>query len=338
MKRHLTFAALFLAFSVSASAQQPPRRQPPPFNPAEPTVHDPVVVRQGDTYYMFCTGMGVAVLSSVDEMKTWKMEKPVFASPPQWAMEAVKGFRGHIWAPDVIYYNGCYHLFYSCSAFAKNTSAIGHASTPTLDATAAGYGWTDYGMVVQSVPNRDMWNAIDANIIVDGEGTPWMSFGSFWDGIKMVRLTKDMMEIAQPEEWRSLCRRRRSFELDDTNPGDGAVEAPFIMKHGGYYYLFVSFDYCCRGVDSDYKIAVGRSAKVDGPYLDKDGIPLSKGGGSIILEGNDDYAGAGHCAAYSFDGSDYLIAHAYKLSENGASKLLIRPIRWDSEEWPVVEW
>ena len=97
-----------------------------------------------------------------------------------------------------------------------------------------------------------MWNAIDPNIIVDENGTPWMSFGSFWDGIKMVKLTDDMMQVAQPEEWHSLCRRERSFELDDKDPGDGAVEAPFIMKHGDYYYLFVSFDYCCRGKDSTW--------------------------------------------------------------------------------------
>ena len=335
--KQLLFITLLLTISMGAIAQQPRNRQAPPFNPAEPVVHDPVVVKQGDTYYLFCTGLGIATFSSTDGMKTWKPGEPLFADPPQWAVKAVDGFRGHIWAPDVIHYNGRYHVFYSCSAFARNTSVIGHASASTLNPADPDYGWTDHGQVVQSVPNRDMWNAIDANIIVDQEGTPWMNFGSFWDGIKMVRLTRNNMEIAQPEEWYSLCRRRRSFGLDDTNPGDGAVEAPFIMKHGNYYYLFVSFDYCCRGANSDYKIAVGRSTSVTGPYLDKAGVSLAKGGGSILLEGNEAYAGAGHCAAYSFDGQDYLIAHAYKISEGGASKLIVRTIRWDENDWPAVD-
>jgi arabinan endo-1,5-alpha-L-arabinosidase len=341
-----SLSALFLVIGSLAMAQQPQsqatqqqpfRFQPPPFNPTEPMVHDPVVAKQGNTYYLFCTGMGISVMSSADGMKTWKPEKPVFSEPPQWAVDSVEGFRGHIWAPDVIFYNGRYHVFYSCSAFAKNTSVIGHASTPTLDPSAPDYYWTDHGKVVQSVPNRDLWNAIDANIIIDEQGTPWMNFGSFWDGIKMVRLSKDSMKIAQPEEWRSLSRRKRTFELDNTNPGDGAVEAPFITKHGEYYYLFVSFDYCCRGANSDYKIVVGRSATVTGPYTDKTGISMAQGGGSFVLQGNEVYAGIGHCAVYNFDGRDYLFAHGYKLSENGASKLVVREVHWDEDGWPVVE-
>lgn len=107
-----------------------------------------------------------------------------------------------------------------------------------------------------------------------------------------------MNAVAQPEEWYSLSRRKRTFELDDKNPGDGAVEAPFIMKHGDYYYLFVSFDYCCRGEKSDYKVVVGRSKTVTGPYLDKEGMPMDKGGGSLVIEGNKDFAGIGHNSAY----------------------------------------
>ena len=183
-----------------------------------------------------------------------------------------------------------------------------------------------------------MWNAIDPNIIVDEDGTPWMNFGSFWDGIKMVKLTKDMMQVAQPEEWYSLCRRERSFELDDKDPGDGAVEAPFIMKHGDYYYLFVSFDYCCRGLKSNYKVVVGRSKSVTGPYVDKEGKSMAKGGGSLVIQGNKDYAGVGHNAAYHLDGKDYFLCHAYSVAEDGASKLIIREMTWTSDGWPVVNW
>lgn len=329
----LTLSACLLAIASMASASSPVKPTEVPISKV--MSHDPVLAKQGDTYYLFATGQGISVMSSKD-LKTWKFEKPVFAEAPGWAVETIKGYQGHTWAPDIIFHNGLYHLFYSCSAFAKNTSAIGHATNPTLDPTDPKFKWTDHGKVIQSVPNRDMWNAIDPNIIIDEKGAPWMSFGSFWDGIKMVKLTPDMNAVTQPEEWYSLSRRKRTFELDDKNPGDGAVEAPFIMKHGDYYYLFVSFDYCCRGEKSDYKVVVGRSKTVTGPYLDKEGMPMDKGGGSLVIEGNKDFAGIGHNSAYHLDGKDYFICHAYALAENGAPKLFIREMNWSPDGWPIV--
>lgn len=334
---HLSVIAALLV-ATTAMAQSRHRRQLPPELPLKDVfVHDPVMAKEGDTYYLYSTGMGISVMSSKD-MKVWKFEKSIFAEPPTWTQEALPGFRGHMWAPDVIYHNGLWHMFYSCSAFEKNTSVIGHATSPTLNPASPEYKWTDQGKIIQSVPNRDMWNAIDSNIIIDEEGTPWMNFGSFWGGIKMVKLTKDMMKIEQPEEWYSLSRRKRTFSIDDTKPGDGAVEAPFIMKHGDYYYLFVSFDYCCRGLKSNYKVAVGRSKNVVGPYLDKEGKRMDKGGGSILISGNKDWAGIGHNSAYNFDNDDYFISHAYDVYNNGISKLIIRKMKWSDDGWPMVEW
>ena len=315
------------------SKDRPPRRQMQ--NIQNPMAHDPVLIKEGKRYYLFTTGMGISVLSSED-LISWRREPSVFKKAPQWAVEKIPGFRGHIWAPDILFHNGRYHVFYSCSAFAKNTSAIGHASTKSLDPSNTDYGWTDHGMIIESHPNRDNWNAIDANVIIDEAGTPWMNFGSFWDGIKMVRLTPELT-IAEPQEWYSLSRRPRTFNLSNTNPGDGAVEAPFIYKKGKYYYLFVSFDYCCRGNESNYKVAVGRSEKVSGPYLDKDGKRMDQGGGSIVLQGNDEWAGVGHCGVHEIDGKDYLVAHAYIKAENGASRLIVRTLSWDENGWPLIE-
>jgi len=303
----------------------------------DPMVHDPVMIKEGNRYYLLSTGNGISILSSSD-LETWRLEPSIFEQGPQWAINLIPGFQGHIWAPDIIFYQGQYHVFYSCSSFAKNTSAIGHASTPTLDSKASNYKWTDHGMILQSVPFRDMWNAIDPNIIVDEEGTPWMDFGSFWDGIKMVRLKKDLTALAQPEEWISLCRRERQFNLDDSNPGNAAVEAPFIYKKGEYYYLFVSFDYCCRGKNSDYKIAIGRSKEIKGPYIDRQGKRMDKGGGTILLKGNNQYAGIGHNAVVNIDRKETLVAHAYPMKDNAPSKLILRPIEWDAEGWPNVFW
>ncbi|MEK6478621.1 arabinan endo-1,5-alpha-L-arabinosidase [Catalinimonas sp. 4WD22] len=298
-------------------------------------VHDPVMIKEGDTYYLFCTGRGISVFSSTD-MQSWKEEERVFDEAPEWTQEAVSGFRGHFWAPDISYYDGKYYLYYSVSAFGKNTSAIGLVTNTTLDADDPDYQWEDQGMVIQSVPNRDMWNAIDPNLITDEEGYPWLSFGSFWGGLKLVRLIPNRDALAEPEEWFTIASRERSPGLADAHPGDAAIEAPFIFKKDSMYYLFASWDYCCRGENSTYKVVVGRSEHVTGPYLDKEGKSMAKGGGSLVIEGNQDWAGVGHNSAYTFEDKDYLVFHAYDINDNGHAKLKIAEINWDSEGWPVV--
>ena len=118
--------------------------------------------------------------------------------------------------------------------------------------------------------------------------------------------------------------------------GTAAIEAPFIFKKNGYYYLFTSWDLCCKGLDSTYKIAIGRSEKVTGPYKDKEGNLLSQGGGTILLKGDENYFGVGHNSAYTFDGVDYLVFHGYNAMENGKSTLVIKEIKWDSDFWPYL--
>ena len=299
------------------------------------SVHDPVMTKQKDTYYLFCTGMGISVFSSKD-MINWKKEKAVFDTPPAWAVEAIQGFKGHIWAPDISFHDGEYYLYYSVSAFGKNTSCIGVATNRTLDSTDPNFKWVDHGKVIQSIPGRDLWNAIDPNLAVDENNQPWFVFGSFWAGMKLVKMSTDLKSIAEPQEWYTVSKRPRDFKDDDRDPAEGAVEAPFIFKKGNYYYLFVSFDFCCRGAQSTYKIMVGRSEKIQGPYLGKDGLRMDQGGGSLVLQGNKDWPGVGHNSAYTFGGVDYIIFHAYDMSDGGKSKLKIRKMRWDNNLWPTV--
>lgn len=299
-------------------------------------VHDPVMAKYDNTYYLFCTGMGIAVYSSPD-METWKREAPIFEMAPDWTEEVVPGFRGHMWAPDIYSYNGQYYLYYSVSAFAKNTSAIGVATNKTLDPQSSDFKWTDHGIVVQSVPNRDLWNAIDPNIIEDSVGTAWMSFGSFWEGLKMVKLAEDRLSVAQPEVWHTVAKRERSPYLADAEPGDAALEAPFVFQKDDTYYLFVSWDYCCRGENSTYKVVVGKSENATGPFFDKEGQSLAQGGGSLVVEGNKDWAGAGHNSAYTFNGKDYFVFHAYDANDKGHSKLKIAEINWTADGWPAID-
>jgi arabinan endo-1,5-alpha-L-arabinosidase len=307
-------------------------------------VHDPVMIRQNNTYYIFCTGNGISVFSSAD-MKNWKSEKPVFASAPQWAVEAIPTFKGHIWAPDISFYNGQYYLYYSVSAFGKNTSCIGLATNVTLDPGDPQFKWIDHGKVIQSIPGKTNWNAIDPNLITDGKGTPYLVFGSFWDGIKMVKMSPDAKSVAEDiTKIPTIASRKTnpnapnppSVENNPIDAGGNAIEAPFIFKNGKYYYLFASIDYCCKGVNSTYKMIVGRSKKITGPYLDQEGKPLAAGGGTVLLKGDANWYGVGHNAVVSFDGTDYLIFHGYDAHDGGKPKLNIRKLEWNSAYWPVV--
>lgn len=325
MKLHLKTPLLLLLLLLKSSTWA-----------QEITVHDPVMIKQKDTYYLYCTGQGISVFSSKD-LKNWKSEPAIFKEKPTWVDAVVPNFKNHIWAPDISLHNNTYYLYYSVSAFAKNTSAIAVATNTTLDPTDANYKWVDHGIVIQSVPNRDMWNAIDPNLTFDENNTPWLAFGSFWNGLKMVKLNPSLKSVAQPEEWFTIAKRKRTFELDDTDPGDGALEAPFIFKKNNYYYQFLSWDLCCRGEKSTYKVVVGRSKNLKGPYLDKEDKPLNEGGGTVLIQGNKNWYGAGHNSAYTFDGKDYIVFHAYEIKNNGRPKLEIQELKWDADLWPVLE-
>ncbi|KJD34417.1 ABC transporter substrate-binding protein [Tamlana nanhaiensis] len=301
----------------------------------KPITHDPVVAKQGDTYYLFCTGPGITQFTSKD-LKTWTKAKRVFAESPKWAKQVAPGFNGHIWAPDITLHNGKYYLYYSISAFGKNTSGIGLVTNKTLNPDDENYKWEDQGCVIQSVPNRDMWNAIDPNLIFDEEGTPWLAFGSFWSGLKMVQLNDDLKTLAEPQKWVPIASRTRSENIPDADAGDAALEGPFIFKKGDYYYQFLSWDYCCRGENSTYKLVVGRSKSVTGPYVDKTGKKLTEGGGSMVIEGNKNWYGVGHNSVFTFNGKDYTFMHGYDASDKGLPKLIVKELTW-IDGWPSVK-
>jgi arabinan endo-1,5-alpha-L-arabinosidase len=327
-----SFALLSLIFSAQLSAQ------------TDIIVHDPVMIRQNNTYYVFCTGWGISVFSSTDR-KNWKKEAPVFAKAPQWAVDSIPSFAGHIWAPDISFYNGAYYLYYSVSAFGKNTSCIGLATNKTLNPHDPNFKWVDHGKVIQSIPGITNWNAIDPNLIVDETGAPYLCFGSFWDGIKLVKLSLDAKSVDEDLRLIPTIASRKSnpdlnnppaIEGNPVDAGGNAIEAPFIFHKGKYYYLFASIDYCCKGEKSTYKMIVGRSKKVTGPYVDQAGIPMAKGGGTLVQQGDENWYGVGHNAVVSFDGTDYILFHGYDAHDGGKSKLIIEKLKWDNNGWPLA--
>jgi arabinan endo-1,5-alpha-L-arabinosidase len=299
------------------------------------SIHDPVLAKEKDQYFLYSTGPGITFYQSSD-LKNWRLGGRVFATEPAWAKSVSPGFDGHIWAPDIVQHQGTFYLYYSISAFGKNTSAIGVTVNTTLDPKDPNYQWQDQGIVLQSVPHRDLWNAIDPAVILDEQGQAWMSFGSFWGGLKLVKLDQSLTRLAQPEQWYTLAKAERPAFIDDAAPGPAELEAPFLYKKGQYYYLFVSYGKCCRGKDSTYHMVVGRSHRLTGPYLDKNGRDLAAGGGSVLLKGNKDWPGLGHNSVYAMDGKDYLVFHAYEMADKGLQKLKITALQWDKNGWPLV--
>ena len=320
-----------------------------PFVTDSPMVHDPVMAYEDSTYYLFATGMGIQQMTSKDRQSWTVLREPVMTVIPQWAHDSVPGFTQHVWAPDIIRWRGRWWMAYSCSTFGRNGSAIGLLSARSLSYPI----WNDEGCIVTSRENRDNWNAIDPNFVIDDQDQPWLVWGSFWDGIQLARLDTTM-HIAKGEKPRTIARRynlnnptaKAALPINPNPPknptsdfaGPNAIEAPFIFKHDGWYYLFVSWDYCCQGSKSNYRVAVGRSKSVEGPYFDRKGIDMRYGGGNLFLEGDKtNYEAAGHCAVYHLDDQDVFICHGYSVAQQGASVLIQRPIRWTEDNWPELQ-
>lgn len=291
-------------------------------------VHDPSIIKDGDTYYLFSTRAGIAIRCSKD-LINWRLCGDVFAHLPEWAVKDVPGLRG-LWAPDVSYFNGKYHLYYSASTFGSNRSSIGLATNETLDPASDKYRWMDHGKIIGSNAGDD-WNAIDPNVVLDEQNQPWLSFGSFWGGIKLRKLDQSTGKLSvQDQTLYSLASRPRTAELP------GAIEAPAIIRKNNYYYLFVSFDFCCRGKDSTYNIRVGRARLVTGPYLDRSGKPMMDGGGTLVVAGGSRWAGPGHCSILQDKTGEKLFYHAYDTQWRGVPTLQMAPLLWDSEGWPTI--
>lgn len=313
-----TLRYLVLCSMLTAYAQLP-------LSGAIHDVHDPVIAKEGGTFYLFSTGRGGPIRCS-DDLIHWRHCGQVFFGLPRWARQQVPGVT-NVWAPDISYFNGRWHLYYSLSTFGSNVSAIGLATNSTLDPQSPDYAWIDEGLVIASQAT-DSWNAIDPNIIIDTRGRVWLAFGSHWDGIKLRRIDAGTGKLDADD--------LTLYALASRPEHPRAVEAPFIVHRAGYYYLFVSFDACCQGVNSTYNIRVGRALEVTGPYIDRDGVALLEGGGTLILESSERWRGPGHNAVLQIGGDWLLVYHAYDAELRGVPTLRIEELFWDEEGWPYV--
>ncbi|WEO77885.1 arabinan endo-1,5-alpha-L-arabinosidase [Cryobacterium sp. SO2] len=290
--------------------------------------HDPAYVAgvDGAPSYVYSTGNGdiadgnIQIRSSVDGLD-WEYVGEVWQEKPAWLVEAVPGV-DNLWAPELYEHDGTWYLYYSASLFGTNTSVIALATNSTLDVDAADYEWVDQGEVITSVGTD--YNSIDPGVVEDADGTPWLSFGSFSTGLQLVQL-----------EWPTGLRTddAEPVTIADRNLAVNALEAPYLLAHDGYFYLFFSRDFCCRGVDSTYNIAVGRSESVAGPYLDANGAALLEDGGTPVLSSDGDRIGPG---GQSVSGGT-LAFHYYDATLDGLFQLGLIPINWE-DGWPVATW
>jgi arabinan endo-1,5-alpha-L-arabinosidase len=284
------------------------------------SVHDPSMVRAvNGTYYLFSTHQGIEIRTSTDRIH-FTRDGSVFPNGVGWA--SAYGTITDPWAPDVSFRNGTYWLYYAVSSFGSNHSAIGL----TTSSTAAPGGWHDQGLVYSSQP-ADNFNAIDPALLVDSSGRWWLSFGSFWSGIKMIQI--------DPATGKQAAWNTTRYSIAE-RPSPDAEEASYIYPHGGFYYLFVSFDYCCRGVNSTYRIMVGRSASPTGPYTDENGTAMTSGGGTQILATHGNVIGPGGQSVMHDTDGDLLVYHYYAASLNGTPELGINLLGWTSSGWPFV--
>lgn len=333
-----------LALLLTAQAPVPPPLLPPP-GPTWPggdvrPVHDPVIIREGDTYHVYSTGIGEGDQRFVShrisrDLATWTRASAPFSAMPAWATAAIPGAT-NMWAPDISFVNGRYRLYYSVSTFGSNRSAIGLATSPTLDPAKAGYGWRDEGMVVESVPGRSDFNAIDPNFVAGADGRHWLSLGSFWTGLKLFELDPRTGKLRRPGT-APIALAARPVPAG----APSIVEAPFIFERGGWYWLLASYDYCCKGVNSTYYTVIARAKSPTGPFLGKDGSSMLAGGGTILLRADlpetERFRGPGHAGHFrDADGTDHIVYHAYDKEARGAPTLRIAALAWGADGWPII--
>jgi arabinan endo-1,5-alpha-L-arabinosidase len=267
------------------------------------------------------------------DLLSWKKTGTVFDRTPAWIAETIPDVRG-LWAPDISFHKGRYWLYYAASSFGSNVSAIGLATNGSLDPASPDFRWKDEGLVFQS-RKADDYNCIDPAHFVDRDGQRWLAFGSFWGGLKLMKVDADTGKPFAEPRLITLAARL------EPEGGPDPIEAAFLIERNGWYYLFASYDFCCKGAQSNYYTACGRARRMTGPFVGRDGRRMTDGAGVVVLKANNQeeggrWRGPGHCAVLRDRDGDYIVYHAYDRSHDGIATLRIAPLVWSADGWPTA--
>ena len=294
-------------------------------------IHDPSVIVDNGHWVSFQTGdegglfQGAIKLKTSPDGITWTNAGAIGKGVPKWTQKE-NGYKSlNIWAPSASKHGDRWYLYYSVSSFGLQFSSIGLMTNDAFDPTKPGDGWQDQGLVLKST-GRDDFNAIDPYRIDTSDGRAWLSHGSFWSGIKLREL--------DPETGKLIAEDAPRHDL--AWYGGGVIEASAILEHEGRFYLFVSYDRCCAGVDSTYRIMVGRADSITGPYVGKDGTDLLKAGATELRKTSGRYIGPGGQEPVFGAPSEMLVYHYYDGDERGVSKIQIVSIGWTDDGWPIL--
>ncbi|MEU9984636.1 arabinan endo-1,5-alpha-L-arabinosidase [Streptomyces sp. NPDC050856] len=283
-------------------------------------VHDPTMLRAPDGRYLLHSTHGYLESRTSTDRVAFSRNGNAFSAPPRWWSRY--SAENDPWAPDLSYHGGRYLMYYSVSRFHSNTSAIGLATSTT----GTPGSWKDQGIVHSSTAGSDH-NAIDPDLFVDDDGKWWLAFGSHWSGIKMIRL--------DPRTGKQYAGDTTRHSLASRSTAPRAVEGPTVVKRKGYYYLFASYDTCCSGTASTYRIKVGRATSPTGPYYDRNGVAMNKDGGTVVMASQKSVIGPGGQDIMRDGGEDLLVYHYYDGSDGGAPKLGLNLLKW-SDGWPTA--
>ncbi|KAJ2898480.1 glycoside hydrolase family 43 [Zalerion maritima] len=290
--------------------------------------HDPSVIQRSSdgTYFRFETGSLIGIWKASSLTGSWVYQGAVVPSGSSINLDG----SDDLWAPDVHQVGNTYILYYSVSTFGSQNSAIGYATSSTME-----YGsWTDHGSTGIRSSSSKNYNAIDANLIEAG-GSYYMNFGSFWGDIYQVAMNSAATSTAGSA----------SYQIAYNNSGSHAVEGSYMYEHGGYYYLFFSNGICC-GYDSsmpaqgeEYHVSVCRSAYATGGFVDANGNDCLNGGGTTVLASHGNVYGPGGQGVFSDPTyGDVLYYHYADTTVGYADSQYLfgwNTITW-SNGWPTV--
>jgi hypothetical protein len=269
------------------------------------TFADPSVIQAKDGWwYAYSTAdplragdpPGVMHIARTRDFVTWDYRGTVFDSTnrPAWATPTAG-----LWAPDIRYVDGRYVMYFTVTDTTLHPSgsdyAIGVATSPTPEGP-----WqpTAAPIVPPRGPNFE-WTTIDPAGFTDVDGQNYLYFGSYYGGLFGTKVSRDgLTPVGEPV--------RVAI--------DNRYEGSYVQRRDGWYYLTASSANCCAGPSTGYAVFAGRSRSPLGPFVDADGIPLTKsavGGTNVVTQNGNRWIGTGHHAvATDTTGKDFLVYHA----------------------------